>query len=159
MELQNLNQRSLVSGRVSERWRVSSVFAGHPQSRQSPCTQEPLDQTAHPGRLPGPGSGPTCSCAACPTTQSHRALGDSAIRPKDVVPMGPRASLTRGPPPETPDTGQQLAQKTHSKDAASASPETAARPTPQSVLLFQQSSRINSTRKSDQGQPEGPSEA
>lgn len=26
--------------------------------------------------------------------------------------MGPRASLTRGPPPETPDTGQQLAQKT-----------------------------------------------
>lgn len=73
--------------------------------------------------------------------------------------MGPRASLTRGPPPETPDTGQQLAQKTHSKDAASASPETAARPTPQPVPLFQQSSRISSMRKSDQGQPEGPSEA
>lgn len=154
MELQNLNQRSLVSGRVSERWRVSSVFAGCPQSRQSPCTQEPLDQTAHPGHLPGPGPGPTCSCAACPTTQSHRALGDSAVRPKDVVPMGPRASLTRGPPR---DTGHWPAARP--EDAASASPETAARPTPQPVPLFQQSSRISSMQKSDQGQPEGPSEA
>lgn len=108
------------------------------QRRLSPCIGA-ADHAACPGHVPEPASGPTFPCTAFPTTQSPRALGDSAFHLKDVVPISPRASLTRGSPPKTPDTGQQPAQETHNKDTTSSSPEKATRSILQSVPLLQPS--------------------
>lgn len=119
--------------------RVSSVLAAPPQSRQSPCMQELLNHTAHPGHVLEPGPGPAFSCTAFLTARSHRALGDSAFHLKDIVPLRPSASLPRGSPPKTPDTGQHLAQKAYNKGVTSSSHEKAAHPILQSIPLFRQS--------------------